>query len=110
MERGHRLKNHRCMSPLGQWHDHFTKIAKALFLKASALTGGEFISRLKYCASAWLPARDLVKEALLARGIGHPDKRVLMFERSVPWKVSMPLISFPPSLQRVLMKYIGTSF
>ena len=66
-----------------------TKIVEALFLKASVLTGDEFIGRLKYYASAWLPARDVVKEALLSRGTHHPDKRVLVFECSVPWKVNV---------------------
>jgi hypothetical protein len=55
---------------------------------ASNLTGQEFYGRLDYYANAWLPARDIVAESVASREVVDPSGRVLLFERSVPWKVS----------------------
>ncbi|KAF8517392.1 GAMM1 protein [Hysterangium stoloniferum] len=56
------------------------------FQKASDLAGGEFLNRLDFYAKAWLPARDLVMEALKRRKEVHHSGNIVVFERFVPWK------------------------
>ena len=58
-----------------------------IFLKASALAGDEFVSRIDYYGNAWLPARQLVLDALNRATF---DGRVVVFDLFAPWKVSMP--------------------
>ena len=56
-----------------------------IFLKASALVGDEFVDRLDYYSNAWLPARQLVSDALNRATF---DGRVIVFDTFAPWKVS----------------------
>ncbi|KAK7694627.1 hypothetical protein QCA50_001814 [Cerrena zonata] len=58
----------------------------ALFLKASALVGGEFLNRLNYYANAWLPARDIVAAALSKRIEVEANGKIILFEQFAPWK------------------------
>jgi len=58
----------------------------AKFLQASALTGSEFLGRLDYYSSAWLPAREIVAEALRSRTSVDPSGKVLLLETCCPWK------------------------
>lgn len=55
---------------------------------ASTLTGGEFMSRLQYYANAWLPARDLLIQAI-QKSLVEVDKdgRIILLEQYLPWKV-----------------------
>jgi len=62
------------------------KTVDTLFLKASALVGGEFADRLAYYANAWLPARDIVAAGLKARGNADPSGKIILFETYAPWK------------------------
>ncbi|KAI0793480.1 GAMM1 protein [Abortiporus biennis] len=56
------------------------------FLKASALVGNEFLGRLEYYANAWLPARDLVSDALNKRKEVDSSGKIILFEQFAPWK------------------------
>ncbi|EPZ36554.1 GAMM1 protein [Rozella allomycis CSF55] len=56
------------------------------FLKAIDVAGEEFTSQLFYYANAWLPARELVVEALKNRFNVHESGKILCFEVSCPWK------------------------
>ncbi|KAH7336802.1 metal-dependent protein hydrolase [Rhizoctonia solani] len=58
----------------------------ARFQKASELTGTEFLGRLDYLANAWLPARDLVSDALETRTQVDSTGRIILFEQFAPWK------------------------
>ncbi|KAH7915784.1 GAMM1 protein [Hygrophoropsis aurantiaca] len=58
----------------------------ALFLKASKLTGEEFMGRLDYYANAWLPARDLVLSGLSTRQNVDPSSQLILFDQFAPWK------------------------
>jgi uncharacterized UPF0160 family protein len=59
----------------------------AIFEKASALTGAEFSEQLAGLTESWLPARDEVEKALLARASVHPCAQILCFESGgMPWK------------------------
>lgn len=62
-----------------------------LFLKASALVGDEFVDRLDYYSNAWLPARQLVLDALNRATF---DGRVIVFDIFAPWKVSMHILVY----------------
>lgn len=73
-------------------------------MKASALTGDEFGNRLKYYASAWIPARDIVKDALLARGTIHTSKQIVLLERFTPWKASTDTINRPTFANYILCR------
>lgn len=55
-------------------------------MKASQMTGDEFLGRLDYYANAWLPARDLVVSALAHRNNVDPSGKILLFEQFAPWK------------------------
>jgi len=59
----------------------------ALFEKASALAGSEFMEQLMGLTQSWLPARDQVEKALLARESVDACGKVLCFESGgMPWK------------------------
>ncbi|WWC88465.1 uncharacterized protein L201_003376 [Kwoniella dendrophila CBS 6074] len=56
------------------------------FAQASQITGEEFLSQLDYFAFAWLPARDIVKQAMEKRFEIDPSGQVVVFDKSCPWK------------------------
>ncbi|KIY71606.1 metal-dependent protein hydrolase [Cylindrobasidium torrendii FP15055 ss-10] len=57
------------------------------FAKASLLTGEEFLSKLDFYANAWLPARDLVVEALQkSKASLDPSGKLVLLEQYLPWK------------------------
>lgn len=57
------------------------------FKKALVLVGEEFLDRLDYYRSAWLPARVVVEEAIKARHQADPSGEVLVFSQGgCPWK------------------------
>ena len=56
-----------------------------LFSKASDLVGGEFYERLDYYGNAWLPAREIILNAL--KESSAVDERVIIFREFAPWKV-----------------------
>ena len=62
-----------------------------IFLKASALVGDEFLDRLDYYSNAWLPARQLVLDALNRATF---DGRVIVFDNFAPWKVSTYILVY----------------
>ncbi|RSH84540.1 uncharacterized protein EHS24_006062 [Apiotrichum porosum] len=69
----------------------------AKFEIASKITGEEFLGQLDYFASAWLPARDIVKGALEDRLNVDPSGKVVVFKQSAPWKDH--LFDIEPTLQ-----------
>lgn len=79
----------------------------SLFQKASDLVGGEFHERLDYYGTAWLPARELVLDAIQkSYEDGENDGRVVIFESFVPWKVIsivFPIIRCPLSHLTILL-------
>lgn len=57
------------------------------FSKASTLMGTAFLRKLHGAATAWLPARTVVKEAFQNRLNEHPSGKILVLPRAgVPWK------------------------
>ena len=61
----------------------------ARFRRASKLAGTEFFERVDDAVESWLPARQLVVDALRARTSfegADPAGRIVLFERAVVWK------------------------
>ncbi|KAK7915564.1 hypothetical protein WMY93_011325 [Mugilogobius chulae] len=57
------------------------------FKKAMALVGEEFLDRLDFYKSSWLPARAVVEEAVLNRHKVDPSGEIVMFSQGgCPWK------------------------
>lgn len=56
-------------------------------MKASRLAGEEFLGRLNYYGRSWLPARDLVLDALSRRTNVDPSGHIVVFDLYAPWKV-----------------------
>ncbi|KAL4069593.1 metal-dependent protein hydrolase [Scleroderma yunnanense] len=73
-------------SRVGWLNPPWNLLCQSLFVKASQLTGEEFLNRLQYHAQAWLPARDIVGTGLLTRHQVYPSGGIMLFERFVPWK------------------------
>ncbi|CAD6890027.1 unnamed protein product [Tilletia controversa] len=61
----------------------------ARFERASTMAGTEFFDRVNYTFEAWLPAREIVLNALNVRKSvsgGDPQGRVLVFDEFASWK------------------------
>ncbi|KAK0198434.1 GAMM1 protein [Armillaria mellea] len=59
------------------------------FLTASSLTGQEFFAKLDFYANAWLPARDILVDALAnSKKDADPTGKIILFEQFLPWKAS----------------------
>ncbi|KAJ9602793.1 hypothetical protein H2200_012573 [Cladophialophora chaetospira] len=57
------------------------------FSQASTLMGTTFLRKLHGAATAWLPARTIVKEAFDARNNAHPSGQLMVLPRAgIPWK------------------------
>ncbi|OAP57301.1 hypothetical protein AYL99_08039 [Fonsecaea erecta] len=57
------------------------------FTQASTLMGTAFLRKLHGAATAWLPARAIVKEAFQSRSQQHPSGQLIVLPRAgVPWK------------------------
>eukprot|EP00899_Mesostigma_viride_P005389 jgi/Mesvir1/14851/Mv05469-RA.1 len=56
------------------------------FEKAMELAGGEFLECVRYHGSVWLPAREIVEEALSSRKQVDESGQVIVLKTSCPWK------------------------
>jgi len=56
------------------------------FARAIALAGGEFVDHANYYIKAWLPARDMVENAVSSRDKVDASGKILKFESGCPWK------------------------
>ncbi|KAK9451819.1 metal-dependent protein hydrolase [Limtongia smithiae] len=56
------------------------------FEKASKLMGEVFSSKLKFYAKSWLPARELVRTALVESTKYDDEGRIMVFDTTVTWK------------------------
>ncbi|XP_054716616.1 MYG1 exonuclease-like [Uloborus diversus] len=59
----------------------------ACFQNASKLVETEFLDRVHFYGKVWLPARDIVKKAIMDRSKVHPSEEIVEFENGgCPWK------------------------
>ena len=56
------------------------------FFKAVALTGSELAQEVRFYASSWLPARQIVLDSLAARFSVHPSGSILRLDTFTLWK------------------------
>ncbi|XP_075089896.1 uncharacterized protein LOC107789178 [Nicotiana tabacum] len=56
------------------------------FERAMKLAGSEFLESIHYHAKSWLPARSIVKDALLKRKGVDPSGEIVILARTCPWK------------------------
>jgi uncharacterized UPF0160 family protein len=57
------------------------------FAQASKLMGTSFLRKLHGAATAWLPARSVVKQAFDSRQTAHPSGQLMVLPRAgIPWK------------------------
>ena len=69
------------------WNEPATEaVYDAKFEEASKMTGQEFIEQLDYFGKAWLPARDIVKEAVEKRTDIDESGAIVVLNQSCPWK------------------------
>jgi uncharacterized UPF0160 family protein len=59
-----------------------------LFEEASTFIGDQFLKKLDFYGKAWLPARDIVVNALEHSRSLDPNGRILHLPRFCPWKVT----------------------
>ncbi|KAK0233212.1 metal-dependent protein hydrolase [Armillaria fumosa] len=59
------------------------------FATASSLTGQEFFAKLDFYANAWLPARDILVDALAnSKKVADDTGKIILLEQFLPWKAS----------------------
>lgn len=59
----------------------------ARFLEASTMTGIEFLLKLDYYSNSWLPARDLLTEAIEeSKKTVDSTGRIILLKQFLPWK------------------------
>jgi uncharacterized UPF0160 family protein len=69
------------------WNEEATPaLSNALFEKAMALAGAEFLETVHYYGKVWLPGREPVERALASRKEVHPSGQVLKLPCYCPWK------------------------
>jgi len=70
------------------WNEPFdSQSVDTRFLQASELAGQEFLSRLSYYASAWLPARGILTSSVISsKEAVDPTARIILLEQFLPWK------------------------
>lgn len=69
------------------WTEDETKFdAMAAFGRAQQLVGTEFVDKVRYYATSWWPAREIVAAAVERRHAVHPSGAILELERFCPWK------------------------
>ena len=56
------------------------------FEKASEMAGQEFLSKLAYLHRSWLPAREIVKQAMASRKDVDKSGKIIKLDRYCPWK------------------------
>ncbi|XP_065183012.1 MYG1 exonuclease-like [Sycon ciliatum] len=74
----------------------------ACFFKAYELVGTEFTSRVNYFYSQWLPARDIVMQAVQNRTKVHESGEIICIERFCPWKQHLYEIEKELCLERTV--------
>ena len=56
------------------------------FFKALSIVYEEFLDHFNYISSAWYPARELTKKAILQRFEFDKSGEIIMLETLIPWK------------------------
>lgn len=65
--------------------DNSDEILYDCFLKAIALTGSEFVDRVKYFGLSWIPARSIVEESFKKRHEVDSSGQIIALDNHCPW-------------------------
>jgi len=61
------------------------------------MTGIEFLLKLDYYSNSWLPARDLLTEAIEeSKKTVDSTGRIILLKKFLPWKVSSAIFPLLP--------------
>ncbi|QDZ23984.1 metal-dependent protein hydrolase [Chloropicon primus] len=66
--------------------DASAEVQDARFKEASEMAGKEFLSKLTYLHRSWLPAREIVKQAMISRYDVDDSGKIMKLDRYCPWK------------------------
>ena len=78
---------HRVSALNAAWNeDASDAVQDERFAVASEMAGKEFLSKLKYLHSSWLPARSIVKSAILERFNSDESGKIITLGQYCPWK------------------------
>lgn len=69
-----------------EWNEEGNVDLNERFFKAVALTGSELAQEVKFYASSWLPARQIVLDSLAARFAVHASGAILRLDTFTLWK------------------------
>lgn len=72
-----------------EWNEEGQVDMGARFLEAVALTGREFSDEVRFYVKSWLPARNIVREALGKRFEVHPSGQILRLDTFTLWKTHL---------------------
>lgn len=72
-----------------EWNEEGEVDINARFLQAVALTGKEFSDEVRFFVRSWLPARNIVKEALGKRFEVHPSGQIVRLDTFTLWKTHL---------------------
>lgn len=72
-----------------EWNSEADFDALKQFQKAQALVGSEFLDKIFYYVTVWLPARELVVDMIKTRFDVHKSGEILEMKKFCPWKVHL---------------------
>lgn len=75
------------------------------FEKAKDYVGKEFLDKILYYTTSWLPARDIVEEALRNASKVHPSGEIIELSSPCPWKEHLFDLE-EENCGKVLVKYV----
>lgn len=75
------------------------------FSKAMELTGREFVEHVKHAVEVWLPAREIVQDAIARRFEIDPSGEIIELSRGAPWIEHLFAIEKEQNIEKVL-KYV----
>lgn len=95
------------VSRLNPWWNQPEGDMDARFAKAMALTGEEFLERVRYYALAWFPGRKVVEDGYNGRFDVDKSGQIVLFEQFCPWKdhidtVEAEALAKSPELAKIL--------
>ncbi|KAI8802431.1 metal-dependent protein hydrolase [Cladochytrium replicatum] len=67
------------------WNDTTTNVDDR-FKQAVSMTGAEFVDFILYLGKSWLPAREIVANAVSARFEADASGKIILFRQYSPWK------------------------
>ncbi|KAJ3088122.1 hypothetical protein HK102_009506 [Quaeritorhiza haematococci] len=77
---------------LNPWWNEKGVDVQERFLKAVELTGLDFTTTVRYIATAWLPAREIVQKSIKESLNVHASGKILLLSTFCPWKEHLSIL------------------